>query len=47
MEKTQLNLAFDIETDGFDSKRIHCIVTQDIDSGIVEEFNDDLMGIVV
>ena len=44
MEKTQLNLAFDIETDGFDSKRIHCIVTQDIDSGIVEEFNDEPYG---
>ena len=41
MEETQLNLAFDIETDGFDSKRIHCIVIQDIDSGIVEEYNDE------
>ena len=41
MEKAQLNLAFDIETDGFESKRVHCIVTQDIDSGIVEEYNDE------
>ena len=41
METQPLNLAFDIETDGFDSKRVHCIVTQDIDTGIVEEFNDE------
>ncbi len=41
MEKQPLNLAFDIETDGFESKRVHCIVTQDIDNGIIEEYNDE------
>ena len=40
MEKT-LNLAFDMETDGLDSTRIHCIVTQDLDTGLVEEYNDE------
>ena len=39
--KAPLNLAFDIETDGFESKRVHCIVTQDIDNGMVEEYNDE------
>ena len=39
--KDPLNLAFDIETDGFESKRVHCIVTQDLDSGLVEEYNDE------
>ncbi len=34
-------LAFDIETDGLDSKRVHCIVTQDVDTGLVEEYNDE------
>ena len=42
--KNPLNLAFDIETDGFESKRVHCIVIQDIDNGIVEEFNDEPYG---
>ena len=40
MEKT-LNLAFDMETDGLDSPRIHGIVTQDLDTGLVEEYNDE------
>ena len=40
MEKT-VNLAFDMETDGLDSTRIHCIVTQDLDTGLVEEYNDE------
>ena len=45
MEKTEpLTLAFDIETDGFDSKRIHCIVTQDVATGIVEAYNDEKYG---
>ena len=44
MEKGELNLAFDIETDGFESKRIHCIVTQDINTGLVEEYNDEPYG---
>ena len=44
MEKGEVNLAFDIETDGFESKRIHCIVTQDIDSGLIEEYNDEPYG---
>ena len=35
-----INLAFDIETDGIDSSCIHCIVTQDIDTGLVTEYND-------
>ncbi len=39
--KDPLNLAFDIETDGFESKRVHCIVTQDLDTGLVEEYNDE------
>ena len=34
-------LAYDIETDGLESKRIHCIVTQDVDTGLVEEYNDE------
>ena len=34
-------LAYDIETDGLNSKRIHCIVTQDVDTGLVEEYNDE------
>ena len=42
MEKTEtLNLAFDIETDGLDSTKLHCIVTQDLDTGLVEEYNDE------
>ena len=41
MEKEPLNLAFDMETDGLDSTRIHCIVTQDLNSGLVEEYNDE------
>ena len=44
MDKEPLNLAFDIETDGINSKRLHCIVTQDIDNGIVEEYNDAPYG---
>ena len=39
--KNPLNLAFDIETDGFESKRVHSIVTQVIDTGLVEEYNDE------
>ena len=35
------NVAFDIETNGLDSTKLHCIVLQDIDNGIVEEFNDE------
>ena len=34
-------LAYDIETDGLESKRIHCIVTQDVDTGLVEEYKDE------
>ena len=30
-----------METDGLDSTRIHCIVTQDLDTGLVEEYNDE------
>ena len=36
-----ITLAYDIETDGLESKRIHCIVTQDVDTGLVEEYNDE------
>ena len=39
--KEPYNLAFDIETNGLDSTRLHCIVTQDLDNGIVEEYNDE------
>ena len=38
--QTSVNLAFDIETDGIDSNCIHCIVTQDLDTGPVMEYND-------
>ena len=38
--QTSVNLAFDIETDGIDSSCIHCIVTQDLDTGLVMEYND-------
>ena len=37
----KINLAFDIETNGIDSTRLHCIVTQDLDTGLVEEYNDE------
>jgi hypothetical protein len=33
-------LAYDIETDGFDSSIIHCLVTQDLDTGQVLQYND-------
>ena len=33
-------LAYDIETDGFDSTVIHCLVTQDLDTGQVLQYND-------
>ena len=38
--QTSVNLAFDIETNGIDSTYIHCMVTQDIDTGQVTEYND-------
>ena len=38
--QTSVNLVFDIETDGIDSSCIHCVVTQDIDTGQVMEYND-------
>ena len=38
--QTSVNLAFDIETDGIDSTYIHCVVTQNIDTGEVMEYND-------
>ena len=38
------NVAFDIETNGLESTRLHCIVLQDVDNGIVEEFNDEPYG---
>ena len=38
--QTSVNLAFDIETNGIDSSCIHCIVTQDLDTGQVMEYND-------
>ena len=38
--QTSVNLAFDIETDGIDSSCIHCVVTQDIDTGQVMDYND-------
>ncbi len=37
----EINLAFDIETNGIDSTRLHCIVTQDLDTGLVQEYNDE------
>ena len=44
MEKRHLNLAFDIETDGINSTRLHCIVIQDLDSRIIQEYNDEPYG---
>jgi len=44
MENKPVNLAFDIETNGFDSTRVHCIVTQDLETGFVEEYNDEKYG---
>ena len=41
MDTQEINLAFDIETNGIDSTRLHCIVTQDLDTGLVEEYNDE------
>ena len=41
--QTLVNLAFDIETDGIDSSCIHCIVTQDLDTGLVMEYNDQTL----
>ena len=35
-----MKLAYDIETDGFDSTRIHCLVTQNLDTGQVLQYND-------
>lgn len=35
-----MKLAYDIETDGFDSTTIHCLVTQDLTTGQVCEYND-------
>ncbi len=40
----EINLAFDIETNGIDSTRLHCIVTQDLDTGLVQEYNDEPYG---
>jgi len=39
--KKQINLAFDTETDGIDSTRIHCMVIQDLDTGQVNAYNDE------
>ena len=42
--QTSVNLAFDIETDGINSSCIHCIVTQDLDTGQVMEYNDQTLN---
>ena len=39
-QRTSINLAYDIETDGLDCENIHCVVTQDLDTGLVTEYND-------
>ena len=39
-QPTSINLAYDIETDGLDCSQIHCVVTQDLDTGLVTEYND-------
>ena len=39
-QRTSINLAYDIETDGLDCSQIHCVVTQDIATGLVTEYND-------
>ena len=33
-------MAYEIETDGLDCSQIHCIVTQDLGTGLVTEYND-------
>ena len=38
-----LDVAFDIETNGIDSTEIHCMVLQDLNNGIVESFNDQTL----
>ena len=40
LQQTSINLAYDIETDGLDCSQIHCVVTQDLDTGLVTEYND-------
>ena len=44
MDTKEINLAFDIETNGIESTRLHCIVTQDLDTGLVQEYNDEPYG---
>ena len=44
MDTQEINLAFDIETNGIESTRLHCIVTQDLDTGLVQEYNDEPYG---
>ena len=39
-QRTSINLAYDIEPDGLDCSQIHCVVTQDIATGLVTEYND-------
>ena len=39
--KEEINLAFDLEANGLEATRIHCIVTQDLDTGLVQEYNDE------
>ena len=35
-----MKLAYDIETDGFDSSVVHCLVTQNLETGQVLQYND-------
>ena len=37
----EINVAFDLEANGLEATRIHCIVTQDLNTGLVEEYNDE------
>ena len=41
MDTKEINVAFDLEANGLEATRIHCIVTQDLDTGLVLEYNDE------
>ena len=41
MDTNEINVAFDLEANGLEATRIHCIVTQDLKTGLVQEYNDE------
>lgn len=40
-----MRLVFDLETDGLDATKVHCLVTKDVNSGEVCEYPPDRLGI--